>query len=80
MELMDRYTKFDRDEIEQIFSYHPPTPEERETYEAINHLFITCAHGVATLLPDGPGKTVAIRALSEARMKANAAIALKGKF
>lgn len=74
------YRTFDEAEIREIFSYHAPTPEQRETYEQINAAFIECALEVSTLLPDGPGKTVAIRKLADARMAANAAVALEGRF
>lgn len=74
------YRTFDEKEITEIFSYHPPTEAQRETYEEINTAFIECAKSIAPLLPDGPGKTVAIRKLADARMAANAAVALEGKF
>ena len=74
------YRTFDQPEIEQIFSYHPPNEKQRETYERINLAFIECAEKVAELMPDGPGKTAAIRKLADARMACNAAVALEGKF
>lgn len=74
------YRTFDQPEIEQIFSYHPPNEKQRETYELINLAFIKCAEEVAALMPDGPGKTAAIRKLADARMACNAAVALGGKF
>lgn len=74
------YRDFTDPEIEDIFSYHAPGPEQRETYEQINAAFVECAKTIAPLLPAGPGKTVAIRKLSDARMAANAAVALDGKF
>lgn len=77
---MTPYRTFDDKEINDIFSYHAPTAEQRETYEKINAAFIACAKEVAALLPDGPGRTVAIRALSDARMKCNASVALGGAF
>lgn len=74
------YRTFDEQEIREIFSYHPPTEEQREIYEQINKAFIQLGLTIAPLLPDGPGKTVAIRALSDARMKCNASVALEGRF
>jgi len=67
-------------EIENIFIYHPPTVDQAETYRRITQEFILLAWNLNELLPDGPGKTVAIRKLSEARMQANATVALEGKF
>jgi hypothetical protein len=78
--MSDTYRTFDEKEITDIFSYHPPTQVQRETYEEINEAFIECANAIVPLLPDGPGKTVAIRKLSDARMAANASVALEGKF
>ncbi len=74
------YRDFTDPEIEDIFSYHAPTPEQRGIYEQINAAFQEAAKKIAPLLPAGPGKTVAIRRLSDARMAANAAVALEGKF
>ena len=66
--------------IESIFTYHKPTAEQAETYERINALFMYIALSLNHALPEGPGKTVAIRKLADARMAANAAVALEGKF
>jgi len=74
------YRTFGMREIMDIFSYHPPTPEQRETYEFINLAFQQCALKITTLLPNGPGKTAAMRKLADARMAANAAVALEGRF
>jgi len=74
------YRTFDETEIREIFSYHAPTEEQRETYYKITQAFIECALVIAPLLPPGPGKTVAIRHLADSRMKANVAVALEGKF
>lgn len=30
-------------QIEDIFSYHPPTEEQRAIYEQINKAFVDCA-------------------------------------
>jgi hypothetical protein len=76
-----RYWQFNtEEEIRDIFSYHPLTPEQCETCEKINEAFIQLALTICPLLPDGPGKTVAVRKLADARMSANAAVALDGKF
>lgn len=68
------------EKIVDIFSYHPPTKEQAEIYNAVNKAFIECALKVNGYMPEGPGMTVAIRKLSEARMAVNAAIALEGRF
>jgi hypothetical protein len=68
------------EQLKDIFTYHAPTEEQRVKYEQINEAFLACARVVNAVTPDGPGKTVAIRKLNEARMAANAAIALEGRF
>lgn len=68
------------DQLKHIFSYHPPTPDQREIYEKINAAFLECARVVNAVTPEGPGKTAAIRKLSDARMAANASVALEGRF
>lgn len=74
------YRTFDEKEIAEIFTYHAPTVTQQKTYQQINLAFIRCASEVAELMPDGPGKTVAIRKLADARMACNAAVALEGRF
>ena len=68
------------EQIEFIFTYHPPTPEQQKKYEEVNRIFVEAAKLLDPLMPDGPGKTAAIRKLSDARMGVNAAIALEGRF
>lgn len=71
---------FTDEEIEFLFTYHPPTPEQARRYEVVNQAFQRCAKDIVDLMPDGPGKTVAMRKLGEARMSVNMAIALEGRF
>ena len=68
------------DQLKEIFSYHAATEPQRLAYEQINTAFLECASVVNAAVPEGPGKTVAIRKLSEARMQANHCIALEGRF
>ena len=68
------------DQLKDVFSYHAPTEKQREVYEKINAAFLDCARVVNAVTPEGPGKTVAIRKLSDARMQANASVALEGRF
>lgn len=67
-------------QLEDIFSYHAPTPDQLPKYEAVNKAFLECAKVVNEIAPDGAGKTVAIRKLSDARMACNASVALEGRF
>ena len=68
------------EQIKDIFSYHAPKPEQVAKYNAVNQAFQDCALAINEQMPDGAGKTVAFRKLSEARMATNAAIALEGRF
>ncbi len=67
-------------QLQDVFSYHAPKPDQVEKYEAINKAFLSCAEVINQAMPSGPGATVAIRKLAEARMAANAAVALEGRF
>lgn len=68
------------EQIVNIFSYHSPTPEQAAVYAIINEAFQHTAKVINRYMPPGAGATVAIRKLSEARMQANAAVALQGTF
>jgi hypothetical protein len=72
--------KMTEEQIRDIFTYHAPTIDQVELYNQINDAFMQCALVVNRIAPEGPGKTVAIRKLAEARMQANASIALEGRF
>lgn len=72
--------QFTDSKLDDIFSYHTPTVEDLEKYSAVNKGFLELAKQLSYILPDGPGKTVAIRKLSEARMVVNHAISMKGEF
>lgn len=58
------------------FVYHPATPETAAKHAALRDLFVDLIPKVWDLLPDGPDKTVVIRAMEEALQKGNAAIAM----
>lgn len=66
--------------IDHIFTFHKATPEQAAIYDALTDYFRWLARKLNEKLPEGPGKTVAIRKLSDARMAANAAVALEGRF
>lgn len=68
------------EQLKDIFTCHPPADEQRGIYEQINAAFLECARVVNAVAPEGPGKTVAIRKLADARMHANASVALEGRF
>ena len=67
-------------DIEDIFTYHSPTPDQLPKYEAIRNQAKVMALTIMENTPSGPDQTVAIRKLREATMTANACIALGGKY
>lgn len=58
--------------------YHAPTEETLIKHQAVNAGFKELMVKLWGMLPDGPGKTVAIRAIGRARMECNSAIATGG--
>ena len=64
--------------IHEIFTYHPPSPEQQQNYVAIRAAAEVMAQVIVANTPKSPDQTTAIRKLREAVMTANAAIALKG--
>lgn len=65
-------------DIEQIFSYHPPTPEQIPHYEAVRAGAKEFARILDEHVPACADRSAAIRKLRESVMTANAAIALRG--
>lgn len=72
-------SKFVTDEqLEQWFAYHPPISERiREAHDQIREGCYLLAQLFSELLPEGPDKTVALRAVREAMYHANACIAVE---
>lgn len=58
------------------FAYHPATAETAPRHAAVRDLFRDTLDKLWDAVPDGPEKTLAIRALQESQMYANLAIAL----
>jgi hypothetical protein len=65
-------------DIENLFTYHPPSRRQQEQYEAIRTAAKLMAHVIVVSVPNGADKSAAIRKLREAVMTANAAIATSG--
>ncbi len=61
-----------------FLDYHSPSPEARSAHEIVNKNFQALVTNVWQNIPAGPGKTVWLRKMNEARMAANAAIATHG--
>lgn len=66
------------DEIHERFKHHPPTPERIESHQVIRNTSEDLAHVYVDILPDSREKSLALTALQEAAMWANAALAIHG--
>jgi hypothetical protein len=74
--------KYTSDEaLRNWFAYHPPsTPDIVVAHEFVRERYGSLAQYMNSLLPEGPDKTVALRAIRDASMQANAAIACAQKL
>lgn len=66
------------DEALDYLNYHSPNEETIPKHNAVNNAFQQLMKDLWNQIPDGPGKTVAIRAIGAARMQCNSAIANNG--
>jgi len=64
--------------LAEMFSYHPPTPETLPKFSAINQAAKNFAEIVLQNCPLSADRSAAIRLIRDARMTANAAVALNG--
>lgn len=62
--------------LDQMFTYHKPTPEQAERYYKLRAAAKRHAQIVSELTPESPEQTLAIRQIHAASMLANAAIAV----
>lgn len=66
-------------DIEELFSYHPSNSSDAvRAHTLIREDVKTTAHFLNNVLPESAEKTLAIRALQQALMWANASIAIHG--
>jgi hypothetical protein len=68
-----------KEQLENWFSYHSPTPEQLPKYQAIREAALNLATVIVDNSPASADQTAAIRKVGEAMMTANAAIARGGK-
>lgn len=61
-----------------FLDYHAPNADTLPRHNQVNAHFQTLMQLLWNVIPDGPGKTVAIRAIGRARMECNSAIANNG--
>lgn len=64
--------------VAEVFKYHPPTGATLPKYAAINQAAKFFAEVILANCPRGADRADAIRKIREARMTANAAVALNG--
>jgi hypothetical protein len=64
--------------LAELFRYHTPTPETLPKFAAINQAAKNFAEIVLQNCPSSADRSATIRLIREARMTANAAVALNG--
>lgn len=62
-------------DVTQRLSYHPVTEATKPLFEANRAEYLALAHSIVNRLPDGRHKSLALSALQESLMWANAAVA-----
>lgn len=67
------------DDLEKLFTYQPPTLEMQPHFKAISEAALAFARVIVEHVPSSADRTLAIQHLIDARMRANAAIALDGQ-
>jgi hypothetical protein len=68
-----------KEEAIEMFRYKAPNGETLPKYELVNAVFVSLVEAIYDVIPDGPGKTAALRKLSDARMAFSSAIANGGR-
>ena len=64
--------------LAELFAYHPPNPEQLPKYAAINQAAKNFAEVILQNCPSSADRSAAIRLIRDARMTANASVALNG--
>jgi hypothetical protein len=65
--------------LREWFGFHPAdTERKRNAHQTVRLTHYALAQELNELLPEGPEKTLALRALQDAAMKANASLAIGG--
>jgi hypothetical protein len=67
-------------DLDHIFSYHAPDPEQQKHFQAIREAAKNLAHVIVASTPPSADQTAAIRMLRECVAIANASVALKGRL
>lgn len=69
----------EREQLDNWFMYHQPTPDQLPKYEALRAAAKLFAVAIVENCPPSADRTVALRKLRESTMTANASIACNGK-
>lgn len=64
------------DDARNQFAYHPAGPETVHRHAVVRTAYLEFLDKVWPLIPDGPEKTLALRDLQTAQMRANGAVAM----
>ena len=67
-----------KEQLENWFTYHSPTPDQLPKFQAIREAGLNLALTIIENSPPSADQTASIRLVREAIMTANAAIACKG--
>jgi len=67
-------------DLDHIFTYHAPTPDQIPKYEALRDAARTFAEEIVNFTPPGADQSAAIRHVREAVFFANASVALDGRL
>ena len=67
-------------DVDDVFEYHTPTPEQQAAYYAMQIQFKSVVQGILLNCPESGDRDTALRHLRDARMWANASIALGGRY
>jgi hypothetical protein len=66
---------FNHEQLDHVFTYHSPSPEQIPKYQAIRDSAKELSHIILEFTPTCPSQTTAIQLLRQAVMVANQAIA-----
>lgn len=65
--------------LEHVFTYHAPRPDQLPKYQAIREGAIAFAKVIIENTPQSADQSAALRKVREAMMTANAAVAIDGE-
>lgn len=68
-----------KEEALRFLQYKEPSQTQVPLYQLVTDAFVDLVSVIYDTMPDGPGKTVAIRKISEAQMSVKCAIANEGQ-